>query len=177
MTGEPPRVVFDCVIFTQALINPKGPAGECVRAAESGDCILHLSPFVLQEIRELPDKLPVRHGITAERVERLIQQIRKYAILVTDVPERFTHPTDPKDSAYVNLALATNSELVVSRDLHLLTLMDATTPDGRSFKQRFPELGVLRPVEFLKELEARKLPDIDAQPGHEPQQDDSESEP
>lgn len=55
MTGEPARVVFDCVIFTQALINPHGPAGECVKAAESGDYLLHLSPFVLQEVRELPD--------------------------------------------------------------------------------------------------------------------------
>ena len=134
MTFQPVRVVFDCVIFTQALINPRGPAGECVKAAECGDCILHVSPFVLQEIRELPDKLPVRHGITADRIETLIQQVREYAIVVTDVPERFTHPTDPKDSAYINLALATNSELVVSRDRHLLTLMDEATSEGRAFR-------------------------------------------
>lgn len=156
MTREPRRVVFDCVIFTQALINPKGPAGGCLKAAESGECLLHVSPFVLQEISELPGKLPARHGLTAERVETLIAQVREFAVVVTDVPERFTHPADPKDSAYINLALATNSELVVSRDRHLLTLMDDSTPDGRSFKRQFPDLRVLKPVEFLKELEARR---------------------
>ncbi len=154
MTRDPPRVVFDCVVFTQALINPNGPAGGCVKAAESGACIVHLSAFVLQEIRELPGKLPLRHAITTDRVERFISQIRQYAIVVTDVPERFDHPSDPKDSAYINLALATNSELVVSRDRHLLMLMDPATPEGRLFKQRFPELRVLRPVEFLRQLEA-----------------------
>ncbi len=126
MTHDPPRVVFDCVIFAQALINPKGPAGHCVKAAESGDCMVHVSPFVLEEIRELPGKLPLRHRITPERVETLIKQVREYAVVVTDVPERYMHPTDPKDSAYVNLALATGSSLVVSRDRHLLSLMDPT---------------------------------------------------
>lgn len=156
MTGEPVRVVFDCVIFTQALINPKGPAGECVKAAECGDCLLHVSPFVLQEIRELPGKLPVRHGVTPERVEALIQRVREYAAVVTNVPERYAHPADPKDSAYVNLALTTGSELVVSRDRHLLTLIDAATPNGRTFRQQFPDLRIVTPVEFLTELEVRK---------------------
>lgn len=165
MTREPVRAVFDCVIFTQALINPKGPAGECVKAAESGDCILHLSPFVLQEIRELPGKLPVRHGVTPERVETLIQQVREYAVVVTDVAERFEHPTDPSDAAYINLALATNAELVVSRDRHLLALMDPAAPEGRSFRQQIPELRVVRPVEFLRELEARRLPDTGVEQG------------
>ncbi len=152
MTSEPVRVVFDCVIFTQALINPKGPAGECLNAAESGDCILHLSPFVLHEIRELPTKLPLRHGITVEHVETFLKRVCEYAVVVTDVPERYTHPTDPKDSAYVNLALATNSKLVVSRDRHLLSLMDVATPEGHWFTQHFPELRIVKPVEFLREV-------------------------
>jgi len=56
-----------------------------------------------------------------------------------NVPQRYTHPVDPKDSAYINLALATDSELVVSRDRHLLSLMDGTTPEGCSFQRRFPQ--------------------------------------
>lgn len=156
MTGDPARTVFDCVIFAQALINPKGPAGACLKAAESGDCLLHISPFVLQEIRELPTKLDERHGVTPDRVETLIDQAREYAILITDIPEIYVHPADPKDSAYVNLALATQSKLVVSRDRHLLSLMDATNPDGREFMRRFQELRILRPVDFLRELEARR---------------------
>jgi putative PIN family toxin of toxin-antitoxin system len=150
--GEPPRVVFDCVIFAQALINPKGPAGDCLKAAESTECLLHVSAFVLQEIRELPSKLPLRYGITAERVEMLIKQVHEYAETVIEVPEQFKHPTDPKDAGYINLALGTNSELVVSRDRHLLVLMDVSTPEGQSFQRRFPQLRIVRPVEFLRIL-------------------------
>jgi len=173
VSPEPPRVVFDCVIFAQALINPKGPAGECVKAAEGGECLLHVSPFVLQEIRELPNKLPVRHGITPERVETLIRQVREYAVVMTDVTERFKHPIDAKDSAYINLALATQSELVVSRDRHLLMLMDTATAEGRSFAQQFPELHIIRPVEFLNELDRRRS-DSGNQSTHD-SDDDSES--
>lgn len=158
MTREPVRVVFDCVVFAQALINPKGPAGACLKAAESGECILHITPFVLEEIRELPGKLAMGYGVTAERVDLLIQQAREYAVVVTEVPELFALSADPSDAAYVNLALATRSELVVSRDRHLLALMDSATPEGRDFRQRFPELRILPPVEFLCELESRRGP-------------------
>ena len=137
-------------------MNPKGPSGSCVKAAEAGDCLLHLPPFILQEILELPSKIDRRFEFTAERVDRFVAQIREYTVFVTDVPEVFVHPTDAKDSAYVNLALVTNSELVVSRDRHLLGLMDANTPQGRSFHNRFPTLRVLRPVEFLREMDARR---------------------
>lgn len=155
MTVGPQRVVFDCVIFAQALINPKGPAGACVTAAECGDCLLHLSPFILQEIRELPAKLPACLAVTPDRIERFVEQILEYSVLVKDVPERYTVASDLKDSAYVNLALATDSELVVTRDHHLLGLMDAGTEDGKAFREQFPRLRVLRPVEFLAELAGR----------------------
>jgi putative PIN family toxin of toxin-antitoxin system len=152
MIAEPTRVVFDCVIYAQALINPKGPAGTCVTAAERGDCLLHVSPFVLQEIRELTDKLPTRYGITPQRVDALLARIRDCAVFVTDIPERYVHPIDPDDSAYINLALATNSELLISRDRHLLMLMDDASAECRRFRQTFPELRIVTPAEFLSEL-------------------------
>lgn len=88
----------------------------------------------------------------------LIRQLREYAVVVTDVPQRYHHPTDPKDSACINLALATGSELVVSRIRHLLVLADPLTPEGRSCQQQFPELHIVRPVEFLRKLDARRSP-------------------
>lgn len=156
MTHDPPRVVFDCVIFAQALINPKGPAGECVSAAERGECLQHLSAFLIQEIRELPTKLTPRLGVTPERVESLIKHICDYAIVVTDIPAVYVLAADPQDSEYVNLALVTKSELIVSRDRHLLTLMSPDTQQGRLFMQQFPDLRVLKPVEFLRELEMQR---------------------
>ena len=64
MTAQPEKVVFDCMVFAQALINPVGPAGACVEMARARRIQLILSSYVLQEVRELPAKLPRRLGVT-----------------------------------------------------------------------------------------------------------------
>jgi hypothetical protein len=69
MSGEPAKrhdapphhAVYDCVIFAQALINPHGPAAECVDQARR--VRLYVSPYVLHEIREFPSKIPPKHGV------------------------------------------------------------------------------------------------------------------
>ena len=35
MTPAPPKVVYDCNIFVQALINLNGPAGRCLQKANA----------------------------------------------------------------------------------------------------------------------------------------------
>ena len=47
MTATAPKVVFDCNIFVQALINLHGPAGRCVQKARDGEVRLFVSPFIL----------------------------------------------------------------------------------------------------------------------------------
>jgi putative PIN family toxin of toxin-antitoxin system len=124
MSEGPPRVVFDCVIFAQALINDSGPAGECLELARSSSIRLALSEYVITEIRELPSKLPARLLVTTDRVEAFILEVVALAELIEDVPEVYQHPVDADDSHYVNLALAAEATLITSRDHHLLALMD-----------------------------------------------------
>lgn len=45
------RVVFDCNVYFQALINEEGPAGKCVAAAFDGRVTLFITRFVMDEIR------------------------------------------------------------------------------------------------------------------------------
>lgn len=154
-----PRVVYDCNIFVQALINRSGPAGACVSRALARDVSLFLSEPVLAEIRDAPNKpTPARLGVTIEQVEALIDNLLKVAALVTNVPERFTYPRDPDDAHYVNLALVTHSRLIVSRDKDLLSLMDLAQPEGKDFRARFPDLRILNPVAFLRDVEKRAAP-------------------
>jgi predicted nucleic acid-binding protein len=82
----------------------------------------------------------------------LADEISAIATIVDSAPPIYTHPTDPDDSAYVNLALATESKLIISRDRHLLNLMDARRVEGRSFRKLFPELVILPPHEFARQL-------------------------
>jgi putative PIN family toxin of toxin-antitoxin system len=149
MSAGPQKVVFDCVIFAQAMISETGPAGQCLELVRSGTIQLVLSNYVITEIRELPLKLPSRLMVSSERVEAFLNVVVPLAETIGDVPARYQHPIDADDSHYVNLALAASATLITSRDHHLLDLMDQSQPLGRDFRQRFPQLEIVRPEELL----------------------------
>jgi len=154
MSAASPRVVYDCNIFVQALINPRGPAARCVEKARAGEVLLFVTAFILDEIRESHLKIPRKYGVTAEQTEALADALAVLANLLDDVPPTFVYERDPDDAHYVNVALAADARLVVSRDRDLLDLMDMTRPDAAQFRSRFPALRILEPVQFLRELDA-----------------------
>lgn len=152
MSTAPQRVVFDCVVFAQALISESGPAAQCLELARSGTIRLMLSDYVVTEVRELPSKLPARLMVTSDRVEAFLQDVVPLAEMIEDIPEVYQHPVDVDDSHYVNLALAAAATLITSRDHHLLDLMDESQPLGRAFRQQFPRLEIVRPEELLRRV-------------------------
>lgn len=150
----PERVVFDCNIFFQSLISPAGPAGHALDAAADGRCSLFISEFVLDELRDVTSRSSIvaRFRFTDERLKLFLESLVELATMVGDVPHVFEFPRDPKDARYVDLAVAAQAKLIVSRDLDLLSLGDSATADGRDFKSRFPELQILTPTELLQLL-------------------------
>lgn len=66
--------------------------------------------------------------------------------------EDVTYDRDPDDAHYVNLALAADARLILSRGKDLLDLMDSTKPEAAEFQKRFPTLRILNPVGFLREV-------------------------
>jgi putative PIN family toxin of toxin-antitoxin system len=162
MAAQPVRVVFDCNIFLQAMISETGPAARFLEYARRGMCRLFISDYVLSELRDLPNdrELSIRLAITTDKVERLVTELLEIAEFVSNVPVVYVHPHDPDDSHYVNLAAATNSRLIVSRDRHLLKLMDDRRREAQEFRKLFPWLRVLDPPAFLRELDQ----EVQAQP-------------
>jgi putative PIN family toxin of toxin-antitoxin system len=148
----PIAAVFDCTVVTQALINPKGPAGACLAAAQIRHAHVFVSDHVLQEVRELPMKLAARLGVTTERVDGLVLDLAKYTELVEDVPADFTYDRDPDDAAYVNLASVAKARFLVTRDRDLLDLMKSV-----EFTERFPGLQIVEPPVFLRAIEAASV--------------------
>jgi len=154
MSADRPRVVYDCNVFIQALINIRGPAGRCFEKARAGEVLLFVSEFILDEIRESYLKVPTKYGVTREQSDALALAVTTIAAFVSEVPAVFTYDRDPDDAHYVNVALTSSARLVVSRDRDLLDLMDPARAEGRAFLSQFPELRIVEPVAFLRELDA-----------------------
>lgn len=153
ISPESQRVVYDCNIYVQTLLNPNGPAAACIQQALNQNVSLFLSEPLLAEIRDTPNKpTPARLGVTADKTEALIASVLKVATIITSVPVIFIYDRDPDDAHYVNLALAVNAQLIVSRDRDLLDLMDNSRAEAIAFQQRFPTLRILEPVQFLQQL-------------------------
>jgi predicted nucleic acid-binding protein len=115
--------------------------------------ILYLSDAVLAEIREIPDMpTPRMMGVTTQKVETLVALLMDACEYIGSPVEVFVHPIDADDSAYVNLALAAETQLIVSRDRHLLNLTNPTKPWSAEFRARFPYLRVESPEWLLREL-------------------------
>jgi len=134
-------------------MNPDGPAGACVEAVLDGQIVLFLAEFVLGEIREIPDKpTPARAGVTIGKANELVQNLLLKAEFISSFPRLFIHPIDQDDSDYVNLALAVEAKLIVSRDRHLLNLNNPAKAWSEDFRRRFPQLQIISPEAMLLEL-------------------------
>jgi putative PIN family toxin of toxin-antitoxin system len=145
------RLVYDCNVYLQFLLNHNGAAGQCVSMAMAGNVELFVSPEILLEIQELPQKkIGLQRGLTQAMVRQFTDELLEHAVLIEIVPVVYTHPIDPDDSPYINLAIAAQAKLVVSNDNHLLNLSNPDKPWSLDFRNRFPEIRVLKPAEYLE---------------------------
>jgi putative PIN family toxin of toxin-antitoxin system len=139
-----------------------------VRFAGERKFKLFVSEYVLAEIRDLPndEKVEAKFGLTVETAERFVAELLTYAEYCEVVPKVYQHPHDPDDSHYIDLAVATKSNLVVSRDRHLLALnvVNLRREWVQEFRKRFPDLRILDPVDFLRWFEAQTSTDSKEKP-------------
>ena len=155
MTRSAPLAVVDCVVFLQALLSDRGPAGALLRHAEDGGVIILITPVILDELAKTLGKPRLRAKnpqLTDGVVTQYLERIRSVGIVFEPVPRIFRYERDVDDEPYVNLAIAAGADYLVSRDKDLLDLMDESTPEGKDFRGRFPELRIIEPVAFLRAL-------------------------
>jgi uncharacterized protein len=157
-TPELARVVFDCMIFLQATTRVKGPAAACLRLLDLGSITLFVSDEILREVEDVLDRPKVRQKnphLTDQVVHRLLDRLSKTATRIDPVPVQFSYPRDPKDEPYLNLAIVASAKFLVTRDKELLDLM-LENGEGMDFRSRFPNLKILDPVDFLREMSAHQ---------------------
>ena len=91
MTAERPRVVFDCVVYVQALISGRGPSAACIEEIKRGAAALLISPQIMAEVREVPLR-PALSGrykhLTREFIETFVKDVERYAASIASPPRR-----------------------------------------------------------------------------------------
>ncbi len=146
------RVVLDCNVFLQSLLNPRSVASKCVESVRDRRVNLFISRDTLNEFRDVifrPNIFSKLPDMTASQIELFIDEIVNISALVKSVPTKFRFERDPKDEIFINLAIAAGADFIVSRDNDLLDLMTTHTDEAKEFRQRFRRLKVVSPPEFL----------------------------
>ena len=153
--AEKPRVVFDTMLFLQAVGSGRGAAYAALRRFEAGEFRLFVSRETLEEVRDVLSRPEIRRKLsllTDERVDALIGLVENRATLVDPVPRRVSYERDPKDEPVLNLAIEAKAHYLVTRDNDLLDLMKENDPDGNALRGQITGLTILEPGAFLAAL-------------------------
>jgi uncharacterized protein len=160
MNEEKLRVVFDCMVFLQALISDKSIAFQLFEYLEQNAFTLYVSYETLEEVRDVlshPYIILKNPNFTDDFVKKFLNRVIEKSILLNKMSSHFSYLRDPKDEKYINLAVEAKADYIVSRDKDLLDLMKGYDADSKEFRQRFRPLKVIEPIEFLKVLQKNDL--------------------
>jgi putative PIN family toxin of toxin-antitoxin system len=149
------RVVFDCMIFLQALISEKSIAFRLFENLEKNLFTLYVSNETISEVKNVLNRSYIRAKnpqITDENVEIFLSRFLKRSVLLKSVPPKFKYSRDPKDEIYINLAIEAEGDYLISRDRDLLDLMTDISIVGKEFRQKSRPLKIIEPIEFFKVL-------------------------
>lgn len=150
------KAVFDCNVFWQIFFSGTGVGSRCWELVTSGQVELVISPYILEEIRDVLTRPETRERFTQateENVAVFIEEIIDFATFVPSVPKRFEFSRDPKDEPYINLAAQEGADYIVSRDKDLLDLMIGYDIESKEFRQRFRPLKVVDTLTFVEIVE------------------------
>ena len=156
-----PRAVFECVVFLQAAISNRGPAAGALAAAESDRIELVISDAILREIEDVLNRTNIQNKfphLSADRIAAFLGRISTLATPPEGVPSEFRYERDPDDEPYLNLAIVSSAEFLVTRDLDLLDLTNEDNPDGQRLRAQAPGLQILDAAAFLQSLAVETKP-------------------
>jgi len=136
----------------RGLISATSASTEVLAAADNRLFVTLLSRPIIGEYREIltDDELTLKFpSLTQERVETAIARLRFHGVYVRRVTERFDYPRDPRDAKFIELAIAGRASHLVTHDADLLDLPHGRDDAAKRFRQRLPNLKVMKPTEFI----------------------------
>jgi len=143
------------MIFLQAAARPSGPATALLELAEIGELELLVSEACLEEIREVLIRPSVQRkfpSLTISTVIDFLDRIQVCSVYSATVPSFFSLERDPKDAKYVDLAIATKADFLVTRDKDLLDLREPGSSLLQTFEKLSCQCKIVDPFEMLSYL-------------------------
>jgi len=133
------RVVIDTNVFASSFLNPGGQPRKVIDLWKTGEIILCLSPEIIEEYIIVLSRL----GLEGEpELDELLDLFRsKSNILFAALQGNLKVVSDdPADDKFIQCALRTKAELIISGDRHLLELKrhgEALIVSSASFHKHF----------------------------------------
>lgn len=167
MSQDKIKTVFDCNIIWQSFFFGNGVSAKCKKLVDDGVITLFLSAETLEEMREVmtrPEFLAKFESVTETMIEKYLEDLAKKSVFLRSVPKKFKLSRDADDEPYINLAIESKADYIVTRDSDLLDLMTGYDVESKDFRQRTRPLKVVEPLEFLKIIEETTQKDLSVKP-------------
>ena len=143
------RAVLDTNVLISSLLKPTSVPARIREAWEDRLSVLCLSKDLFRELVEVLDRPKIKKAtrVSESEITAFLRSVPKAAdFFVGAIPQVNAIAEDPDDDIVIATALATNANVIVSGDQHLLNLGDY---DG---------IPMMTPRSFLQLLEAEWLP-------------------
>lgn len=131
------RAVFDCMVLIQALLRESSPAGMCLQIVSDRTIELATSTETMSELEDVLSRTRFRSKfktLTDERIQAYIDEIRRISTHISVVGDFYKLLRDPKDSPYINLAVTSKAQFLVTRDWDMLELMTYGDEESKNFR-------------------------------------------
>ena len=140
------------MIFLQAAARPMGPAAALLELVEIGALDLLVSDVCIEELREVLTRPSLQRkfpSLTISAVSNFLDRIQACSVYSVNIANVFVLDRDPKDAKYVDLAIATKADFLVTRDKDLLDLREKGSPLLQTFEKLEWQFKIVDPVEML----------------------------
>ena len=146
------------MIFLQAAARPTGPAAALLDLVEIDALVLLMSEACLEEISEVLSRPSLQRkfpSLTPSIVREFLNRIHACSDFSTNVPSLFVLDRDPKDAKYIDLAIATKADFLITRDKDLLDLRKHGSPLLPVLERLDWQCKIVDPFEMLSFLRIR----------------------
>lgn len=118
------RVVLDTNIFISALISRQGNPAKILDKWQKKEIEVVVSPAIIAEIYQVTgyERLQKKYQRIREEREGLVDELRKFATIVEPQQTLSVVLADESDNRYIECAVESGANYVVTGDPHLLTV-------------------------------------------------------